>query len=259
MNRSFLIGWGIYAYSKSKEVLSYVFNACISTIVTLLLISSATLQAQSDRWIDLNPGEWTLDLPSGYFYEGDTVVYSLLLRDISSPVDNLIAVELHLELSDYALIPAGMIPDTIGSWLFSDGEFSYNVEQDAALTTLDILAEREDGTSKTGHGKVFSFELICNGNSLKASDLILSDGGIILVENIELKRGDPSGPMVVDDRNNPIVLIQVLGLEQQKGYRAEWRMVDGVAPQISGLPSGLYFLRERMMDGSVRTRKILVR
>lgn len=259
MNRLLSTGWETYAYSRHNKIPTDKPGTCFRAIMILLIIQFATLQAQSAEWIDLEPEDWTLEVSSGYFYEGDTVVYKVLLGDASSQVSNLIAIKLSLELSDWALLPIGMVPDSTDSWLFADGEFDYDVEHDVALHDLEILAERGNETSVTGYGKVFSFSLICNGNDLKASDLIQTEGGIILVENIELKRASLPSPMVSDNLVNPVILVEVIGLEQRRGYREDWEMKNGESPQISRLLPGLYYLKETMLDGNCKTRKILVR
>ncbi len=241
----------------SKWRLGSLFMMCVLFSVNNLTIAAV--------WEDLQPGDYAITAPSGTFDTGDSVEFLFEIGDPASNQEDLIAVELQLELSDYAIVPGTMIPDTAGSWVHGDGEFDHTVTHDSRLSTLDILTERPDLTSVSGHGKVFSFTLICDKENTAAADLIVDDGGIILVENVEAKTSgggaETSGNTSWSPYtpSNSLELVQVQGLGANASYYHEFRGSKGTPPQVTGLPDGMYVLVETFKDGTMRRRKIWVK
>ena len=264
MKKTYGIVWDIYAQTGNEKIFfDWARRSKWATLI-ILLTTFCNVYGQSPKWIDLVAGQWEIDAPEGLFDSGDTIEYTLLLGDVNSPMNNLIAIELQLDLADYASPPSPFYLDTTGSWMFEGTELDYSIDYTANLGRLDIIAERQDGSSASGDGKAFNFRLICSRNNIEAADLILDDGGIILVENIELKTASGNSQTTEwggkEIQPSGIVKMEAckIDLTGKLAVVGEWDTDGKDGPGLKGLSPGLYVIFETFADGKVRSRKIAV-
>jgi hypothetical protein len=233
------------------------YGVSASKSITLLLVFIflhlfATLAAQSPGWEYLDDFSWNIESPSGYFDSGDTIEYTLRLGAAGDPAIDVLAIDLQLELEDHVTIPTNCSPNTAGSWLHDDSYYAERVQFDANARELAILTERTNFSSRNGSGLVYSFRLISGADNVLAADLITDGGGMVLVDNVEMRMAAPTPPKVVKLEHATL---------DQTGNPRGW---ESLALPDSGdgglhLSSGLHLLKETLSDGKVRVRKVLVR
>lgn len=235
------INLGLLAPKTTFLILASIFLSCF-----------ATLPAQSPAWFDLGDFSWTIESPSGYFDSGDTILYTLKLGAAGDSASDVLATDLLLDLADHVSIPANPSPDIAGSWLFDTANCSDCIHFDTASRELSILTERIDGVACTGMGEVYTFLLISGKDDVLATDLWSYDGGgMVLVDNVEMRLAAPASPRVVKLEHAVL---------NQHGVLGGWESL--ALPDSGGaglnLAPGLHFLRETMADGEVRLRKVWV-
>ena len=255
--------WDNYALLENVKSTISASQVCFWVLIAMFFLGIGNNLAFAGQWEDLEEGEYNIYYPSGIYHSGDTIEYTLELGDATSPFEDLSGVELQLTLSDFAIVVSGMAPDTSGSWLFEGSEYTYSVDHSPHLGTLDILLERTDGGYETGHGNTFSFKLVCDRDNTEAAELIDSDGGIILVENIELKTsggpgfGDPFAEGIHSESSDQPVKVQAYRLGENTPVK-EWHASPSEPIIVGGLPKGMMVLVVTTESGKVSYHKILV-
>ena len=264
MKRTMSLVWDNYALFKNVKSTISASQCNFWVLIAIFILSIGNNLAFAGQWQTLDEGEYSIYCPSGNYQTGDTIEYILELGDASNPFEDLSGVELQLTLADYAIVVSGMAPDTSDSWLFEGSEYTYSVEHSPHLRTLDILLERTDGGFETGHGNTFRFSLVCDRDNTESQELIESDGGIILVENIELKTsgggagfGDPFGEGINTAADDQPVRVQAYKLGEATPVK-EWHASPSEPIIVGGLPKGMMVLVVTTQSGRVSYHKILV-
>jgi hypothetical protein len=183
--------------------------SCVFIFSVLYGLPPQSLQAQSPLEIDLSEFEYGISVSGGTLDVNETGTVSFTLGTSSLPVSDVLGVRLDLVLSTNAYLPSNPLAVSVeGSWLFDDLEVSQSLTVESGIRTMHLELVLSNLVPQSGHGFVLSFPLVCAANDVSASSLIVSDGGIVIVENIDGRIGN-----FPDPRGNPVpVGVEVVDL-----------------------------------------------
>ncbi len=159
------------------------------------------LSAQSYTEMDLSDFTYAVIGSEGMLDAGDTATYTVTLGDVNSPANDVIGLRLDLTLDKDALVPYGAGLSVNGSWCLDPTNLYTEVVPDASHH-LSLLLRSADYSSQSGAGMVFTFRLIANASGFSAADLIDQEGGIVIVENIDVRLAAPQPNMENADAPN---------------------------------------------------------
>lgn len=143
------------------------------------------LHAQTYTQYDLTDFVHAVNGPNALLSEGDTATFQVVLGGEDAPARHVMGMQLDLSLSNLAQIPNAVAISVNGSWCFDPGNL--HTCSTAGDATLSLLVQTANGSSKSGAGFVFSFELIAKQDDVEPSDMIAAIDGIVIVENIDCK------------------------------------------------------------------------
>lgn len=173
-----------------------VFN--LFSVLCLLIFLSNVLNAQNNDTLSVLGMGLSIEAPAITLDLGDTAVIEVMLGTIDEPVNDLVEFSIELELDSRVSFP--LIPEVgaDSSWFFEGSEVGMTVETDTAENLIRITGVRPAGQS--GHGRLFSLELISGANGLPAARMIKQAGGIgiITVDDIGFKQGSPANDPSLD-------------------------------------------------------------
>ena len=248
-------------------------------IVSVSLILSLTTPAwgQSYQTVPTSTVPFFVEVPAVTLNQGDSVEVIFKLGTADDPVEQVLGFELGIELSHTAVFPATPLTSIQSSWLNANGHLVEDHSADPSNKTISLEAMLNQGAGLTGDGEIIRLTLICNEDGISATDLIAqSDGGLIMVENVEMKWGadlalDQKAPVwkafpnpcqetlwisLEEDQRGTARLLTLSG---QQVAQVEMTMAGRRELNTASLQPGIYFLQLSLEDGSQETRKITVR
>ncbi|MCB9234507.1 MAG: hypothetical protein H6581_22825 [Bacteroidia bacterium] len=242
-------------------------NALHITRALLILLSLfSTLRAQETH--DISEFPFEIQFPSGTLNQGDTAQISILLGNAQDPVDSLLGFQVYLNLTDKAEF-SGPIPfDLTHSWLADDSLVDTLSGAVAASRQLTFECMRNDGNFRSGHGEIFSIQLVATQDEVDPVDLISAKGGLVIIDNGSFKMRSPQeeDPQVYPNPARDFVWIS----QADQVAVAQWIFPGGKVIQvelsgeaIQGIPlpaeaQGLLFLRLQLRNGRQIVRRILI-
>lgn len=156
-----------------------------------LLTGCLQLSAQSTQEIDLAEFDYAVTVSGGMLNANETATVTLTLGNEGAPLSDVVAIRLELTLSDNAYLPPSSLQASVqGSWVYDPAAYSTSLSVNTGAHSLSLTLTRSSGTAD-GHGFAFSFPLVVCCNGVNASSLVLSDGGVVIVDNIDMRMADP--------------------------------------------------------------------
>ncbi len=143
------------------------------------------LHARTYTQYDLSDFVYAVNGPNTVLAQGDTATFEVVLGNEDAPAYHVMGMRLDLALSSLAQIPNASTISVDGSWCFDVGNLC--LRSTAGDASLSLLLQAADGSSKSGAGFVFSFQLIAKQDDVEPSDMIAAIDGIVIVENIDFK------------------------------------------------------------------------
>lgn len=217
-------------------------------LIVLFPALGACAQGQGPTWVSALEYGFDIQLPNDTLDAGDTTYAELHLDLPFHSADRLIGVDLYLELSGDAELPATFNADSSGSWVFGGTEITCDTEVRPLDRELKAFVLRNDSIGQNGLGMVLRIPIVAAKDNVSAADLLVDGGGLVLVDNVDMKTNAPSTPPAfttvtrMDQAEGPAVVAEARG-----------------AIDLAALPPGLYFIVETDANGKQRIRKILKR
>ena len=227
-------------------VSSVLFSRLSHIAIFILCCLPGLSRAQSGTWIDVQEYDFDIHLPNGTFDTGDTVYAEIHLDSPSNGSQIFRGVDINLELSGDAALPSQFDADFAGGWLLDSTDVDSSTEVRPLTRLMEVYAERLDGVGQSGAGLVLKVPIVCDADNVQASDLVVDGGGLVLVDNVDMKTAGPQGGAVhttvtrLDAERGPTMVSEATGT------------VD-----LAALPPGLYFIVETDAAGHRQVRKIL--
>lgn len=185
----------IVARVKSARVTgTFVLFTKSFLLVSCLLLGFSPLQsmAQTPSEIDLANFSHVHSVSGGTLNANQAGTLSFELGSLASPAADVLGLRLDIELSDEAVLPtSSLVLDFDGSWLCDGLEVSQSVTVNGSTRILHIELALSDNVAQSGYGLVLSFPLVSAFNNVAASSLVANLDGIVIVENIDMKRAAP--------------------------------------------------------------------
>lgn len=148
----------------------------------------AVLQAQGYDSLPLPELPYQIQAPTGNFAIGDSLNFIFMLGDSHLSVNRAMGIEFQLTLNPSLQAPQSEIMDFSSSFLFDDSFYSNSSSFDPTTGKLSLSATRTDQQSRSGHGQLFRFTLVASEAIDSASVLVLSHGGMVMIDNLDMKR-----------------------------------------------------------------------
>lgn len=182
---------------------THALKAALATLLTLWVLHQPTnLAAQATLEVPLSSFSSTTTCTGGTLMQGDSAILTFYLGTAVNPAQHVMGLRLQFTLSDDATLANPANFSTTGSWLFSDGYFDTDLDvNDDGNLVLEV--GRNNSLSKSGYGKVFTCKLICTTNNVAASSLVTATGGLVIVENVEMRQARPQGHQQQTTRLDP--------------------------------------------------------
>jgi hypothetical protein len=200
--------WAKHALVSKKSIAS-VFLSGLLYCGLLLGFCPGRLVSQGTYEVDLSEFVHSVWVTGGTLNANQVGTVNLNLGSSAFPVSDAMGLRLELVVSSDAYLPSNPLSVTVsGSWLLSGVELSQSLEVDGSTRTMYLTLERDpaDG-SANGYGFALSFPLVAAHNNVSASSMVASEGGVVIIENVDMRlAGTNNGFM------NPLVPIDwVLG------------------------------------------------
>lgn len=123
---------------------------------------------------------------------GDTLKFQFRLGTEAQPVQNAVGYSIQFNFPELASPPTHIGVMVDGTWLAVDDpaiEPDWAFDPTTHSLSLDYL--RSDGVPKSGNGVVAHIYLIREGGFSNSENVIELDGGVVMVENMDLRIGSP--------------------------------------------------------------------
>lgn len=278
-----LVATGTNYALAAKRSYASLKNTTLSILVLIISLFSLCM-AQSTSWKSISNFAHEFHLPDTTINTGDTVTLQVKLGTSASPVAYAHAADLTIELSEDAEMPESFEVDLTGSWLFDDSNVQTTTSLNFSERKLLILAERTDNISREGNGLILSIRLVSAEDNVNAQDLIVASGGIILVENVDMRiapetNADPDedlsgiagaggGDILVENidmKMSPVFARREPAIRKQLLYRVladgRWHAMETENAELAlkSQPPGLYILISWDDNGNRKVRKVLQR
>lgn len=188
----------------SFPILKLAPAALLCTLV--MLTGCLQLSAQSTQEIDLSEFAYSVTVSGGTLNANESATVTLTLGNGDAPLSDVVAIRLDLVLSDYAYLPTSSLqPNVQSSWAYDPSDYAQSLSVNAEAHSMSLTLTRNSG-SADGHGFTFSFPLVVCCNGVNANSLVLSDGGVVIVENIDLRLSNPRPGAAMDllDLEEPV-------------------------------------------------------
>lgn len=253
------------------------FVTNIFVFLALQLFISHLAWSQSYQTVSTSSLPFSIQIPDVTLNQGDSVEIIFLLGTEDEPVAHVLGFDLEIKLSPKAVFPETPITHVESSWLNASGHLEEDHRVDPAGGLLFLKALIEDGAGQTGKGEILRLTLISNEDGVLAKELISqADGGLIMVENVEMKRGlaqeAPSPLPNWKAYPNPCQETLWISLEDNQQGIARLFSLTGqpvaqtilqsgvkVPMNTSSLQPGVFVLQLTLENGTVTTSKIIVR
>lgn len=239
------------------------------TLSVLLLLNClfGLLSAQSPQWVTSTQHEFAIDSNADLLMEGDTFDLVVRLGSATEPASDVLGADFWCDLQKAVPVSTPVSIDLDQSWLFAVED----AEQSTWLTgRLSTKLVRSDSSGQEGNGEVYRFSLVCIEDSMPASSVILDGGGMVMVDNVDLKRNPNNVENLLSAYPNPAhesIHVRPLPKEQQKFMLLDsWgRLVRGNIDlvalngqvDLSRVPPGAYFLVGTNPEGEPLTIRIM--
>lgn len=174
---------------KSIALFSPAFFPGLLYCSLLLGLLSNRLMAQETIEVDLSEFAHSVWVTGGTLNTNQVGTVNLNLGTSADPVSDAMGLRLELVISSDAILPSNPLSVTVsGSWLLSGVEISQSLEVDGSTRTMYLTLERDlaDG-SANGHGFALSFPLVSAHNGVNASTMVTSEGGVVIIENVDMR------------------------------------------------------------------------
>lgn len=237
--------------------------AALGLIFLLVIGPMAMSQAFPDRWVGIGPGKIKFHLNTSQ----DTLVagqqFSVDLFLMAPANAQCMGAFFEVELSGLVNRADGT-PWTLpaGCWLGNASDLTVGISADATEPMARWEVSRIDHGTRAGSGEVLSIMLEVGTAPVAALDVVQAlDGGLILAENMDLKRPQQSAEEVavkvfpnpfsqvlqVETGNGPVAL-QVINAQGK--IVLETTVSDGGSIATDNLQPGFYLVRT-FVEGAV--------
>lgn len=170
----------------STTTISWMCSLLIS--ILLLPWTAMPSMAQAVFEINLSEFQYSVTVSGGTLDTDDVGTVSMTLGTSSLPVSEALGLRLDLTLSADAVLPSSPLDVTVsGSWLLGNASLSQGLTVERENRVMHLYLVRNDSMAQSGHGFVLSFPLVCGANGISASSLVEHDGGVVVVENVDLR------------------------------------------------------------------------
>lgn len=174
----------------SRSTRFSILNRIQKWICFLLFMACGNfLAAQQPDQVDVS------EFPTGFNYlgnSGDTLTFQFKLGTVANPVQDAMGYNLQFSFPELVSAPSSIFVTVEVGWLGGDdpspeplGVFDWTTKS----LNLDYL--RSDGVPTSGNGVVATISLIRPGGFGAGENSIALDGGVVMVENMDLRLGSP--------------------------------------------------------------------
>lgn len=209
-------------------------------ILGCFVLQNASLLAQTYSWFSASEYHFSLHAPDEWVDAGDTVWVDVHIGTGLDQAIRVCVVDLYLNLTEDADMPASICIDPTDSWLFGSAGTSSSHTQNYSLDRLEFKVVRNDSTGQTGGGAILKIPVVSLSDNVLAEDLINGGGGLVLIENIDMLKTESNW-----------VDIHRIRMGSPQTTAAHSHLTEKQA-----LTKGLFFIIERNDQGQTRTRKV---
>lgn len=255
------------------EPLFYALKAGFM-ILFLLVWAAFTCPAQTPDTLDIQNLSPQMEYTKAPLNAGDTLEIALHLGSPNDSVINAVGFLIQIELSNKAVQAVCEPFTSANSWLLDDGNHADTSYMDAAGTaTLHLESIRTDTLKKSGFGEVLRFKVIADIAVDNPADLFNLSGGMVLVDNVEMKTAMPivdcpewqlaPNPahqevrVVSDELAN--CAVELLNMQGEKIQQVAMYGRELALDIVERLPEGMYIVRMNDKAGCLETKKLMVR
>ena len=158
----------------------------------LLLFAGSTL-AQSPAWTSPDYLHFRTLPDSGHLAPGATFDLVLDLGSEALPADAVLGIDVEVTIAGAEPAQTPPLVDPANSWLWTAGD-APSATWDEGELRLDGV--RDDSTGQTGQGEILRIPMEVSGDTLDLQQLQLDGGGLVLVDNVDLKRPRSTAALV---------------------------------------------------------------
>ena len=247
-----------------------LFTICICT---LLLLYAGSMRGQaSTAWVDSQEHYFTTSPASGTLNSGEGFDLLIQIGEATDPFDDLVGIDLWVKVDGAAPVDTPPELQTGNSWLLGSSDSLWSAWSG---DTLYVRGIRQDSTGQDGSGTVISIPMEVTDDQLNLSNLQLDGGGMVLVDNVDMKRGADATEELfsrIDLWPNPVheqahirrprqlnVAYHLLNDRGQMVWQSERPAPEELTLDTGDLPTGMYYLIAIHEQGTSTMTKVLVR
>jgi hypothetical protein len=161
-----------------------------SWIMCILLITLSPQRAHAQYYdiTDVKQLGFSVSVPDIILMEGETVEAVVSIGSVGSPVRGAVGFEIWVDVGDNGIVVPTLAPDMAGSWLAS-AMMPSESRTLGSVTRYTYTYVR--GVPTDGSGMVLRLHLKASKNYVNANTIIMQAGGMILIDNLELRTSGP--------------------------------------------------------------------
>lgn len=214
--------------------------------ILLFLCAGVPLAAQHPSQVDVKAYGFKAIIPDVTLQAGETVEIEL---KIGNWAEKVLGFQLKLELSALAATPVSLEPSMAGLWITEPGVVAQEIHMAAEPKVYTYTYDRSVPVS--GEGTLLRLRLQALVSNVHAADLLTYAGGVLVVDNLDIRQAAPSTVPDFTVWPNPSKDIYQLSSNASPVVEATLLSREGrllhtygavASIDLSDLPAGTYFL-----------------
>lgn len=222
-----------------------------------IALSASMAFAQNYREIDINDLGYSVDVPGVVLNAGQSVDVIVNVGKANRPAHDAVGYKIWLQVSSNAQLPNSISPSAQYGWLWEAGSYLGSAKTNDVYNHVYSRMTKENGW-----GEVLRVQVTAAVNGVWAPSLVQSVGGILIMDNVNIKPDEevrlsvwpnPCGEFAnIDLSGTQLAKVEVIDIQGQlvKSQGALF-VVD-----LSNLAPGNYFIAATDTKGAVYRSRI---
>lgn len=236
--------------------------------ICLCLLLSGKLHGQTYASKEIKDLGLTIETSHATLMEGQVAEITISVGSATQRVSRAIGFELWVDLSDYGTLLPSLSPDMQGSWMSATN--CVLAESHDPLNPKRYCFRYRRTAAVDGSGWVLKFQVRASKDNVDAAKIILAAGGIMQIDNLDLRQANPSLRPAIEVWPNPASASNRLVSVRCGGEAPAALVLSNLNGQSStsfdpsqpmdlqNFASGTYLLLISSQDGQIFHQRIVV-